>query len=82
MFPVVTAKVFGVENGGQIMTYMFFTTPIAALSSMLISSIYPSTSDVEYIFNIAAILTYMNLVLLYFLDDTKIIKNGRKHNVP
>ena len=41
MFPVVTAKVFGVENGGQITTFMFFTTPIAALSSMLISSIYP-----------------------------------------
>ena len=74
MFPVVTANVFGVQNGGQIMTWMFFACPIAAFSSMAISTAYPSRQDVGYIFNVSAFLTFLNLILLYFLDDTKMKK--------
>jgi len=73
MFPTVAANIFGIQNGGQIFTWMFFCCPLSALSSMAISSEYPTVTDVDYIFNVAASLTFFNLILLYFLDDTKLV---------
>ena len=80
MFPVVTANVFGVQNGGQIMTYMFFACPVAALSSMAISTAYPARADVDYIFHVSAALTFLNLILLYFLDEIFIFSFENKIN--
>ena len=75
MFPTVAVNIFGVENGGQIFTYMFFCVPLSAISSGLVVTYLQSYIGTYNIFNLSGALTLINLILLHFLSEEKIKKD-------
>jgi len=75
MFPTAAVKLFGIQNGGQIFTIMFFAVPASAIAGFLVIHFgkgYISTSSV---FIIGSVLTAINIVLLYFYKDTEMVSN-------
>jgi hypothetical protein len=36
MFPTLAVKLFGIENGGQIFTLIFFAVPISSIMSFIL----------------------------------------------
>jgi len=77
MFPTFVVNTFGIENGGQIFTYMFFCVPLSAISSAIIVSQYQAIIGIESIFLLGAFLTLINMIMLFFIDEKK-IKNQQK----
>jgi len=71
-FPAAAVRIFGIENGGQIYTIITYAMPVAAMSSFAMVQ-----SNVNYanVFHIAAVLTLLNIILLYFFDETEIRKD-------
>lgn len=65
MFPTATVNIFGISNGGQIFTYMFFVVPASAISSALMVS----QLETSNIFRLGAFLSFINILILYNFDD-------------
>jgi len=72
-FPAATVRIFGIINGGLIFTFMFFVIPLAALTSLVIVQLTDEGSY-QMIFIIGAVMTGLNIILLYFLDDIEMKK--------
>mgnify|MGYP001156002712 CR=1 FL=1 len=71
MFPTCIVKIFGITNGGFITTMAFFAVPISSISSFLFVfwDIEP-----QYIFVVGALLTFCNLIILCFFDDSEMVR--------
>ena len=69
MFPTLACKLFGIENGGQIFTFIFFAVPIASLLGFVLVQ---NEFDEEVILRVAAVLTFVNIILLKFFKETPI----------
>ena len=84
MFPTAAVKVFGIQNGGYIFTIMLFFIPLSSISGFLIVQFGKGYISWHTVYWIAAALTAINLVLLYFFEDkekiSKATKNFQKHN--
>jgi uncharacterized membrane protein (DUF106 family) len=74
-FPAMICQVFGITNGGVLATLAHFAVPVASISSFTL--IY-NGANTHAIFIIAAVLSAVNLVILYFFDDTKMVRNTSK----
>ena len=70
-FPAVSAKIFGLKNGATIFTICFIGIPLSSTLSLVLSQM-KSTIPEEAIFMIGAVLAALNLVLLYFFDESPI----------
>ena len=66
IFPTAAAKIFGIVNGGQIFTIMFLIIPVSSMISFMLVELKVSS---ETIFYVAAAVTSINMVFLYFFDD-------------
>lgn len=71
-FPAVTAKIFGVQYGGQIFTIIFLIIPVSSLLSYLLVHFGANHISNQTIFLIAAVFSGINIVLIYFLDERPI----------
>ena len=72
MFPTVAVNIFGVENGGQIFTYMFFCVPLSAISSGVVVNFQDSIGT-DTIFYLSGLLTMINIILLQNLKEQKMV---------
>lgn len=70
MFPTVAVKVFGVQNGGQIFTAIFFAVPLSSNFGLLLVRYAQPHIGVSPIFWLASLLTLLNLMLLRCLDES------------
>lgn len=68
MFPTAAVNIFGVQNGGQIFTYMFFCVPLSAIASSCVVN-YDEIIGTENIFYLSGLLTLINLILLPQLSE-------------
>ena len=66
MFSAATANIFGIESGGQIFCIEQIVTPVSLYSGFLM--VYLNFNHTSII-NMGALLTFFNIVLLYFFDD-------------
>ena len=79
-FPAACVKIFGIQNGGQIFTIMFFAIPISSLTSFFIVEFGKDSIDPQTIFVCASVLTVINMIQLYFFDDRE-MKRWTKLNL-
>jgi hypothetical protein len=69
-FPVCAVKIFGIVYGGKIYSIICFAIPLSSLAGFFID--YYRLVDELYIFVVAAELTFINIILLIFFDETEI----------
>jgi len=69
MFPTAAVKLFGIQNGGQIYTVMFFFIPASSILGFLIVHFGKNYISFESVFLISGFLTFINIVLLYYFED-------------
>lgn len=90
MYPTLSAKVFGIQYGGQIMTILFLIIPVSTWASFAAQQIQKKffakdksdlTNGYHVIFYIAAALTAINLLLLFFLDDQEMLSKSTKDKI-
>ena len=74
MFPTACVNIFGIVNGGFVYSMMYCFIPISALLSF---GIVQLGVDYPIVFYIGAVMTALNLVLLYFVDETPMDKPTR-----
>ena len=70
-FPAAAVRIFGLENGGQIYTVITYVLPLAAMSTF---AVVKSGISFQNVFRIASVLTLINMILLYFFDETEMRK--------
>jgi hypothetical protein len=70
-FPACAVKIFGIAEGGKIFTISFFAVPLSSLAGFVLAENKDHISEVS-IFIVAAALTFINIVLLIFFDETEI----------
>lgn len=75
MFPTVTAKIFGIQFGGQIFTMMFFFISLSSTSGFLLAN-YVKQIDHQTMFYIAGGLTLLNIILLFFLEESEMVSKA------
>ena len=73
MFPTVSARVFGIRSGGLIGAFVMFAVPVASTTSFIIENYYGDDIPHWAIFACSAVLTVINIALLYFFDDRPIL---------
>jgi len=71
MFPTACVNIFGIVNGGFVYSMMYCFIPLTSLASFAIVQL---GVDYPIVFYIGAALTAMNMVLLYFVDETPMEK--------
>ena len=72
MFPAAAVKIFGMVNGGQILSIMMFAQPMSSLASY---GFVAANVDYPTVFYIGAALTVVNMITLYFFDDSELNKD-------
>lgn len=80
MFPTVTAKIFGIQFGGQIFTIMFFFISLSSTTGFVLVN-YVKQIDHQIMFYIAGGLTFLNIVLLFFLDESEMLSKATLEKV-
>ena len=78
MFPTAAVKLFGIQNGGFLFTIMFFFIPLSSIIGFLIIQFGQDYISFEAVYQIAAGLSGLNLVLLYFFNENEIISRATK----
>ena len=78
MFPTAAVKLFGIQNGGQIFTIMFFAIPLSAMIGFIIKHFGKEYISYETVFLIATALIAINIALLYFYEDAEMISQKTK----
>ena len=73
MFPTAAVKLFGIQNGGQIFTIMFFAVPLSSMAGFVIEHFGKSFISIEAVFLIGSLFTFLNMILLYYFDDSEMI---------
>ena len=76
MFPTLCVEIFGIQNGGQIYTFLFFFIPFSAITGFILNEFGKKFISSQIVYFIAGGLTCLNFVLLYFFDEKKIRKNN------
>ena len=69
MFPTVAVKIFGVHNGGQIFTIMFFCVSLSSNFGLLMDTYVKPHVGVQNIFWLGSLLTLTNIILLFWLNE-------------
>lgn len=72
-FPPAAARIFGIRNSAMITTLLMYGSPISSLLSFVFVHM---GFDYKTVFTIAAIFTSINVILLYFFDDTEVEESG------
>ena len=72
MFPTVTVKLFGIANGAQIYTIMFFAIPLSSNFGLVVVHYIQDLIGIVNIFRIAGLMTFINLILLYNFDEKEV----------
>lgn len=80
MYPTVTAKIFGIQFGGQIFTIMFFAISVSSTVGFIVAHNIDD-SQLDVVFYISAGLTLINIVLLYFLDEHEMLSKSTKDKI-
>lgn len=75
MFPTVTVKIFGIINGGQIFTFIFFAIPLSTLTMLCITQV---VSNVSSVFQISSLFTVVNIISLMIFNESPIEDNDYK----
>lgn len=70
-FPACAVKIFGIAEGGKIFTISFFAVPLSSLVGFALAENTKYISVVS-IFIVSAVLTFINIILLIFFDETEI----------
>jgi len=70
-FPAMAVKIFGIAEGGKIFTIAFFAVPLSSLLGFGLAENRNIFSEIS-IFILAAILTFVNIILLIFFDESEI----------
>ena len=78
MFPAAAMRIFGLAYGGQIYSIMFFANAFSSIASFLIVFFGGDKVSPRTIFLLSAALTLVNMISLYFFDDTEMKKNSLK----
>lgn len=79
-FPACAMKVFGNCEGGKIFTIAFFAVPLSSMLGFVLAENSKYVNEV-FIFIVAAVLTFVNIILLIFFDETE-IKVVINNNLP
>ena len=70
MFPRASVEVFGLQNGGQIFTAMFFAIPVSSNVGLLLARYAQPHVGAQSIFWFASLLTLLNIILLHWFDES------------
>lgn len=81
MFPAITVKVFGLQNGGKICTFMSFATPASSNFGLFMVSAFQDSIGVENIFRFAGLCTVFAMILLYYFDEEPMVPNRKQKGV-
>lgn len=85
LFPAAAANIFGLENGGQIFTLMFFAVPSSSMLGFGLVYFYQDVLGVQNIFLISSLLTAANMAILFFFDEqpmkVKAAKDDEKYTI-
>jgi hypothetical protein len=71
-FPAMICQVFGITNGGVVATLAHFVVPIASISSFIF--VWFNANN-QLICGFGAVLSAVNLCILYNFDDKKMVRN-------
>ena len=75
IFPVTAVKIFGIQNGGKIFTIMFFAVPLSSNFGLLMVKVVQQYIGPANIFRVAGCMSLINFVLLYYFDESPIVKS-------
>ena len=70
-FPACAMKIFGIAEGGKIFTIAFFAVPLSSLLGFVLAENHKYINEV-FIFIVADVLTFINIILIAFFDETEI----------
>lgn len=78
LFPSLCSRTFGVANGGLIFTFIFFAIPISANGIVAVyKNLGKNNAD---IFIIIGVITVLNLVIVFFFDQTPLIDESKSND--
>jgi len=78
-FPAACVRIFGLENGPHINSFLLTAISFSSLSSLAIVVFFKEWIDFRIVFMIASALTLLNIIVIYRFDDREMdVDGGRR----